>query len=117
MVQVRCTKCGLQEWEVANVDGTKNHGIIEKGIRILENLMHRGAIGGDLTTGDGAGILFQIPDTFFKKNCSKLGINLPKKGLYGTAMVFMPRNLELSKKCKHLIKPEYALYTCHSPAY
>jgi len=48
---------------VANIDGTKTHDIIKKGIRVLENLLHRGAIGGDLMTGDGAGILFQIPDS------------------------------------------------------
>ncbi len=80
---------------VANIHGQQEHGIIEKGIRILENLLHRGAIGGDLTTGDGAGILFQIPDEFFRKECKRIRIDLPKDRPYGVGMMFMPRDATL----------------------
>ncbi|MBN1276480.1 MAG: hypothetical protein JXA35_03240, partial [Deltaproteobacteria bacterium] len=52
---------------VVNTDGTRSHAIIEKGIEVLKNLEHRGAIGADMNTGDGAGILFQIPDAFFRR--------------------------------------------------
>ena len=80
---------------VANIHGQQEHGIIEKGIRILENLLHRGAIGGDLTTGDGAGILFQIPDEFFRKECKRIRIDLPQDRPYGVGMMFMPRDATL----------------------
>ena len=79
----------------ANIDGLKSHAIIEKGIKILKNLSHRGAIGGDLKTGDGAGILFQIPDGFFRKKCEGAQISLPPAGEYGVGMIFMPRSLRL----------------------
>ena len=62
---------------VVNIDGTKSHAIIENGLKVLENLVHRGAIGGDLKTGDGAGILFQIPDSMFRRDCKQLEISLP----------------------------------------
>ena len=89
---------------VADIEGIKRHDIIEKGICILENLMHRGAIGGDMSTGDGAGILFQLPDQFFRKECPGAKIRLPDKGPYGVAMVFMPREPELFNKCKKLFE-------------
>ncbi len=83
---------------VANIDGAKDHAVILNGLRILKNLMHRGAVGGDQTTGDGAGILFQLPDVFFRKVCGELGIPLPPTGQYGAGMVFLPQNLEARKK-------------------
>ncbi len=79
---------------VANINGTKSHTIVENGIEILKNLLHRGAVGGDLTTGDGAGILVQIPHLFFAEHCRPLGINLPAEGGYGVGMIFMPRDRE-----------------------
>ena len=76
----------------ANIKGLKSHDIIEKGVEILKNLSHRGAIGGDLKTGDGAGILFQIPDMFLRKECERNHISLPPAGEYGVGMVFMPQS-------------------------
>ena len=73
---------------VAQINGQPSHAIIRSGIKILENLMHRGAIGGDLKTGDGAGILFQMPDLFFSTQCSALGFDLPDPGTYGVGMIF-----------------------------
>ncbi len=75
---------------VVNIKGQPAHDIILKGIQILINLTHRGACGCDPETGDGAGILIQIPHKFFAKECSKLGFTLPPPGTYGVGMVFLP---------------------------
>ena len=84
---------------VVNIDGTKSHAIIENGLKVLENLVHRGAIGGDMKTGDGAGILFQIPDALFRRDCKQLKIGLPQPGSYGVGMVFMPQSKKSREKC------------------
>ena len=89
---------------VANIHGVKKHDIIEKGIQILHNLIHRGAVGGDDSTGDGAGILLQIPHKFFKKECLSSGINLSESGSYGVGMIFMPRDPELIDECRRIIE-------------
>jgi glutamate synthase domain-containing protein 2/glutamate synthase domain-containing protein 1/glutamate synthase domain-containing protein 3 len=75
---------------VANIKGEKSHDIIEKGIQILINLTHRGACGCDPETGDGAGVLIQIPHRFFVRETASLGFTLPPPGEYGVGMVFMP---------------------------
>jgi glutamate synthase (NADPH/NADH) large chain len=75
---------------VANIKGQKSHDIIVKGIQVLINLTHRGACGCDPETGDGAGVLIQIPHKFFARECAKLGFTLPPAGEYGVGMVFLP---------------------------
>jgi glutamate synthase (NADPH) large chain len=75
---------------VVNIQGQKSHDIIAKGLQILINLAHRGACGCDPETGDGAGILIQIPHKFFARECSALGFTLPSAGEYGAGMVFLP---------------------------
>src|SRR5581483_1178038 len=75
---------------VANIKGEKSHEIIVKGIQVLINLTHRGACGCDAETGDGAGILIQIPHKFFARECATLGFRLPSPGEYGIGMVFFP---------------------------
>jgi glutamate synthase domain-containing protein 2/glutamate synthase domain-containing protein 1/glutamate synthase domain-containing protein 3 len=75
---------------VANIKGQKSHDIILKGIQLLINLTHRGACGCDPETGDGAGVLIQIPHKFFARECAKLGFTLPPAGEYGVGMVFLP---------------------------
>jgi glutamate synthase domain-containing protein 2/glutamate synthase domain-containing protein 1/glutamate synthase domain-containing protein 3 len=75
---------------VADLQGLKSHDIIEKGIQILINLTHRGACGCDPDTGDGAGVLLQIPHAFFEGQCARLGFPLPSPGEYGVGMVFLP---------------------------
>jgi glutamate synthase (NADPH/NADH) large chain len=75
---------------VASIEGRKSHELILKGIQILINLTHRGAAGCDPETGDGAGILIQIPHTFFSRECARLGFTLPAPGTYGAGMVFLP---------------------------
>jgi glutamate synthase domain-containing protein 2/glutamate synthase domain-containing protein 1/glutamate synthase domain-containing protein 3 len=88
----------------ANIDGTRTHEVVLNGIEILKNLMHRGAIGGDMSTGDGAGILFQIPDEFFQHVCEPLGITLPAAGKYAVAMVFMPRVEGERRQCMDIVE-------------
>ena len=92
----------------AAIDGAQSHEVVRNGMEILKNLMHRGAVGGDQATGDGAGILIQVPDEFFKKVCGDLGIALPGPGLYGAAMVFMPRSGELRKQCMDIVERKVA---------
>src|SRR5580692_12384268 len=75
---------------VASIKGQKSHNIIEKGIQILINLTHRGACGCDPETGDGAGVLIQIPHKFFAREAAELGFTLPAPGEYGIGMVFLP---------------------------
>ena len=75
---------------VVNLDGKKSHDIVKKGIQILINLTHRGACGCDPETGDGAGILIQIPHEFLARECAKLDIVLPEPGSYGVGMLFLP---------------------------
>jgi glutamate synthase domain-containing protein 2/glutamate synthase domain-containing protein 1/glutamate synthase domain-containing protein 3 len=75
---------------VANIKGQKSHDIIVKGIQVLINLTHRGACGCDPETGDGAGVLIQIPHKFFARECAKLGFTLPPAGEYGVGMTFLP---------------------------
>src|ERR1700675_2511534 len=75
---------------VVNIQGEQSHEIILKGLQILINLAHRGACGCDSETGDGAGILIQIPHKFFARECADLGFTLPPIGEYGVGMVFLP---------------------------
>jgi len=74
---------------VANIQGEKSHALIHTGIEVLTNLEHRGACGCDPETGDGAGLLIQLPDAFLRKQAGKLGIALPPEGQYAAGMVFL----------------------------
>ena len=77
---------------VANIKGRRSHAIVERGLQVLINLLHRGACGCEANTGDGAGILIQMPDRFLRKVTAPLGIALPPAGCYGAGLVFLPRN-------------------------
>ncbi len=94
--------CGLGF--IANIKGRKSHDIIKQGLRILTNLTHRGATGADPLQGDGAGILIQLPDAFFRRACGKLGITLPAIGQYGAGMVFLPREPASRMACEQEIE-------------
>ena len=89
---------------VANVEGRKSHDIIAKGIQILVNLTHRGACGCDPETGDGAGVLIQIPHAFFDRECSRLGFSLPPPGEYGIGMVFLPVSPQERVLCEGILE-------------
>ena len=85
---------------VAHIKGQKSHSVVEQGLKILENLDHRGAVGADKLMGDGAGILIQIPDAFYRKDLAKQGITLPSPGEYGVAMVFLPKEIASRLACE-----------------
>ena len=87
---------------VANIKGNKSHQIIDEGLQVLVNLGHRGASGHDPETGDGAGILIQMPQQFFQDQCDALGIKLPGPGGYGVGMVFLPPQPDAQSKCRAL---------------
>ena len=89
---------------IANIRGDKEHSIILDGLKILNNLTHRGAVGADPTLGDGAGLLLQIPDLFLREECDKLNIVLPAAGSYAVAQVFFPNDASIFKHCKELFK-------------
>ena len=89
---------------VANLSGQKTHDIIRNAIRVLINLEHRGACGCDPETGDGAGILFQMPHGFFARQCDYEGIILPRAGAYGVGMAFLPHETEQHKLCERLVE-------------
>ena len=84
---------------VVNISGQKSHDIVAKGIQVLINLTHRGACGCDPETGDGAGVLIQIPHTFFVRECGKLGFTLPQPGEYGIGMTFLPVEPHARLRC------------------
>ncbi|UOQ45026.1 glutamate synthase large subunit [Halobacillus salinarum] len=94
--------CGIGM--IANINGSKSHSIVENAITILCNLEHRGGQAADVSTGDGAGILTQIPHYFFKKQCEKEDIELPDEGLYGIGMVFLPHVQEIRVKCLEIFE-------------
>lgn len=87
---------------VANIKGNKNHQTIGDALTILENMEHRGACGHEVNTGDGAGIMIQIPHEFFFDECLKLGVPLPRFERYGVGMVFFPKELRLREECREI---------------
>ncbi len=89
---------------VVHIKGRKSHDIILKGIQILVNLTHRGACGCDPDTGDGAGILIQIPHEFFDREMRKLGFTLPSPGEYGMGMVFLPVEPQSRLQCEGVLE-------------
>ncbi|MEY4598488.1 MAG: hypothetical protein RLZZ445_1285, partial [Pseudomonadota bacterium] len=89
---------------IANIKGKKSHDIIEQGLTILCNLTHRGAVGADPKASDGAGILIQIPDAFFREEMDKQGVKLPPPGEYGIGMIFLPREPASRLACEYEIE-------------
>jgi len=89
---------------VANIKGKKSHEIIKQALTILINLNHRGGSGSEANTGDGAGILIQIPHKFFSKKLQKEGIQLPEAGNYGVGMVFLPADENKRKAMENYIE-------------
>ena len=77
---------------IVNIKGRKSHDIIQRGLQILVNLDHRGAVGADPLVGDGAGILIQMPDALLRGWADTAGVVLPPEGRYAVAMCFLPRD-------------------------
>jgi len=89
---------------VADIKGRKSRDIIDKGLQVLKNLEHRGAVGADQFTGDGSGILIQMPDEFIRKLASEEGFVLPKEGRYGVGVMFLPQNPILRRTVENIIE-------------
>ncbi len=93
--------CGIGV--VANIKGIQSHKIIDEALNILVKLNHRGGSGAEENTGDGAGILIQIPHAFFSKACSMEGFSLPQAGCYGVGMLFLPQELHIRQLCEEIL--------------
>jgi glutamate synthase domain-containing protein 2/glutamate synthase domain-containing protein 1/glutamate synthase domain-containing protein 3 len=91
--------CGVAM--VARLDNQPDHGVVERALTALDNLEHRGAEGADIRTGDGAGILVQLPDDFFR---GVLDFELPSRGRYGVAVCFLPRDDAQRRKIEELLE-------------
>ena len=89
---------------VANVKGDKSHEIITMGLEVLKNLGHRGACGADPETGDGAGVLMQMPHEFFAREAERLGFELPGPGDYGVGVVFLPPDAGERDRCEREVE-------------
>jgi glutamate synthase (NADPH) large chain len=89
---------------VAHIKGNKSHSIVEQGLLILKNLDHRGAVGADKLMGDGAGILIQLPDQFYREEMALQGVELPPPGEYGVGMVFLPKENASRIACEQEIE-------------
>ncbi len=91
---------------VVDLKGRQSHEIVEQALQILVKLKHRGAVGSEVNTGDGAGILVQIPHEFFMKECARLGIELPELGQYGVGNVFLPTNETSRRQCEEILEAQ-----------
>ena len=89
---------------IANIKGVRSHSIVDQGLLILKNLTHRGAVGADPLAGDGAGIMIQIPDQFFREEMAARGVKLPPLGEYGVGMIFLPQEPASRLACEYEIE-------------
>jgi glutamate synthase (NADPH) large chain len=87
---------------VANIKGNKSHQYISDALTVLENMEHRGACGCENNTGDGAGIMLQIPHEFFFDECLHLGITLPEYGKYGVGFLFFSKEISVREECRDI---------------
>src|SRR5881296_3056662 len=88
---------------VVDIKGRRSHTIVRQALRVLINLLHRGACGCEANTGDGAGVLLQVPDKFLRRECDRLGIPLPPPKEYGCGLVFLPRDPEQRDRVRALL--------------
>jgi glutamate synthase (NADPH/NADH) large chain len=88
---------------IANIKGSKSHQIVSDALTMLERMEHRGACGCEPNTGDGAGILIQVPHEFFSSECTKRGFKLPAFGSYGVGLVFFPRDAKVREECRTVL--------------
>ncbi len=88
---------------VVDIKGRRSHAIVAQALEVLKNLLHRGACGCEVNTGDGAGILIQIPHAFLTRECGTLGITLPAPKHYGAGLVFLPRDPAQAARCRETL--------------
>jgi glutamate synthase (NADPH) large chain len=89
---------------VVHIKGQKSHSIVKQALQLLVNLLHRGACGCEANTGDGAGILMQMPDRFLRRETGRLGINLPPERGYGAGLVFLPRDPSVRERIETIFE-------------
>ncbi len=89
---------------VAHLKGEQSHSIVSKGLELLANLEHRGAVGAEKNSGDGAGILTQMPDKFMQRVAKESGIELPEFGSYAVGVVFLPRDPNAYIECQSIVE-------------
>ncbi len=89
---------------VVDIKGRRSHAIVSQALQVLKNLLHRGACGCEVNTGDGAGILIQMPHAFLTRECARLGITLPAPGHYGAGLVFLPRAAADAAECQRILE-------------
>src|SRR4051812_8266262 len=95
--------CGIGA--VARLDNEREHAVVERAIQVLLRLEHRGAVGSEIDTGDGAGILFQVPDEFFR---AVVDFDLPAQGRYGVGMCFLPTDDARRREMEELVERKVA---------
>jgi glutamate synthase (NADPH) large chain len=93
---------------VANINGTKSNNVLRDALSMLENMEHRGGRGCNAKTGDGAGVLIQLPHDFLQEEASRSGFELPAPGKYGVGMVFFPRDKKVMNACRETLKKNIA---------
>ena len=89
---------------VVHMKGKSSHEIVQNGLTILKNLEHRGAVGAEANSGDGAGVLMQVPDAFLRRTCGEQGLILPGAGQYGVGMIFLPMDDAERAQCERAIE-------------
>ena len=89
---------------VVDIKGRRSHAIVSQALEVLKNLLHRGACGCEVNTGDGAGILIQMPHAFLSRECARAGIPLPSPGHYGAGLVFLPRAAGEAAECRRIVE-------------
>src|SRR3954469_6340586 len=97
---------------IAQIHGVRSHDVVRDALQLLDNLSHRSAVGCDPCTGDGAGILLQIPHAFLWNACRELGISLPESGSYGVGMIFLPSDAGERVRCEQLVADAVADAGC-----
>lgn len=88
---------------VVDIKGRASHSIVADALTVLNNLDHRGACGAEVNTGDGAGILLQLPHKFLKRVTDAEGFHLPKPGAYGVGMLYLPKDDAARKQCEEIV--------------
>src|SRR5204862_2366656 len=89
---------------VVHVKGLRSHSIVSQALQVLKNLLHRGACGCEVNTGDGAGILIQMPHAFLARECGRLGFPLPAPRHYGGGLVFLPRDASQAARWRAMLE-------------
>ncbi|HNP96348.1 MAG TPA: hypothetical protein PKJ63_11995, partial [Cyclobacteriaceae bacterium] len=89
---------------IANIKGRKSHQIVQDGLTMLSRMAHRGACGCEPNTGDGAGILIQVPHEFLLGECTRIGIRLPRFGEYGVGLIFFPAEERVREECRKVLE-------------